>query len=89
MGLTGSIIIFLLIWWLIFFISLPIKITSTKPENVREGDDPGAPSNPHIFWKFLITTFVSGVLWAIIYFAFSNDGFLMFILKLFYIDEII
>ena len=89
MGITGSIIIFLLIWWLIFFISLPINIKKGKPGKNIEGEDPGAPNNPQLFRKFLITTVVSVVIWFIIYSFLNNDGFLMYILKLFYINEII
>ena len=31
MGITGSIILFLLIWWIIFFISLPLNIQNIDP----------------------------------------------------------
>ena len=89
LGITGSIIIFLLIWWLIFFLSLPININNSNKKIAIEGEDPGAPNNPQIFKKFLITTFVSVIIWFIIYFFLNNDGFLMFILKLFYMNEVI
>ena len=50
MGITGSIIVYVLIWWIIFFSVLPIGIQSNKEkfrENI-EGVDPGAPNNPKI-----------------------------------------
>ena len=89
MGITGSIIIFLLIWWLIFFLSLPINIKNSDASNGIDGEDAGAPNNPQLFKKFLVTTIVSIVIWSIIYIFLNNDGFLMFILKLFYMDEVI
>ena len=89
MGITGSIIIFLLIWWLIFFILHPINIKKSRSGNYIEGEDPGAPNNPQLFRKFLITTVVSIVIWFIIYSFLNNEGFLMYILKLFYINEVI
>ncbi len=52
-------------------------------------EDPGAPNNPQLFRKFLITTVVSIVIWFIIYSFLNNEGFLMYILKLFYINEVI
>ena len=52
------------------------------------GNDPGAPNNPQLLRKFIITTFISIILWSIIYVLLSDDGFLMYILKLFYINEI-
>ena len=45
MGITGSIIVYVLIWWIIFFSILPVGIQSNKEkfkENI-EGIDPGAP----------------------------------------------
>ena len=56
MGITGSIIVYVLIWWIIFFSVLPIGIQSNK-EKFKErvdGVDVGAPNNPKIGKKFLI-----------------------------------
>ena len=55
MGITGSIIVYVMIWWIIFSV-LPIGIQSKK-EVFKEkigGIDPGAPKNPKIGKKFLI-----------------------------------
>ena len=54
MGLTGSIIIYVMIWWIVFFSVLPVGIQSNKEifkDNI-EGIDPGAPKNPKIVKKF-------------------------------------
>ena len=88
MGLTGSIILFFIIWWLILFIALPININNNAEKLKNDGNDPGAPNNPQILKKFVITTFISLILWAIMYWLLSDDGFLMYVLKSFYIDEI-
>ena len=57
MGITGSIIVYVLIWWIIFFSLLPVGIQSKKEKFIEkiEGIDPGAPNNPKIAKKFLIT----------------------------------
>ena len=88
MGLTGSIILFFIIWWLILFIALPININNNGEKLKNDGNDPGAPNNPQILKKFVITTFISLILWAIMCWLLSDDGFLMYVLKSFYIDEI-
>ena len=70
MGITGSIIIYVIIWWIIFFSVLPIGIQSNK-EAFKEkigGMDPGAPKNPKIGKKFLITTFITTLIFAVIYY---------------------
>ena len=50
MGITGSIIVYVMIWWIIFFSVLPIGIQSNKEvfREKIEGIDPGAPKNPNI-----------------------------------------
>lgn len=53
-------LMFIIIWWLVFFVSLPIgvKIDDT-PE---KGHAESAPSNPKLLTKALITTIVSIIL---------------------------
>ena len=70
MGITGSIIVYVLIWWMIFFSVLPVGIQSNK-EKFRDkidGMDPGAPINPKIGKKFLITTIITSVIFIVIYY---------------------
>ena len=70
MGITGSIIVYVLIWWIIFFSVLPVGIQSKK-EKFKEGMDgidPGAPNNPKIGKKFLITTIITSIIFIVIYY---------------------
>jgi len=70
MGITGSIIIYVIIWWIVFFSVLPVGIQSNK-ETFREkieGVDPGAPKNPNITKKFLITTVITTIIFFVIYY---------------------
>ena len=70
MGITGSIIVYVLIWWMIFFSVLPVGIQSNK-EKFREqrgGIDPGAPNNPKIGKKFLVTTIITSIIFIVIYY---------------------
>jgi predicted secreted protein len=67
MSLAGELVIFIVIWMLVLFIVLPLKINSQiENRNVILGTDPGAPSNPYILKKFLITTVVTLIIFAII-----------------------
>ena len=75
MGITGSIIVYVLIWWIIFFSVLPIGIQSNKEkfrENI-EGVDQGAPNNPKIGKKFLITTIITSIIFIVIYYLVKFD----------------
>ena len=75
MGITGSIIVYVMIWWIIFFSVLPIGIRSNKEvfKDKIGGVDPGAPKNPKIGKKFLITTFITTIIFAVIYYLVKFD----------------
>ena len=71
MGITGSIIVYVMIWWIIFFSILPVGIISNKEvfRDSIEGTDPGAPKNPKIGKKFFITTIITSILFIMIYYT--------------------
>ena len=70
MGITGSIIVYVMIWWIIFFSVLPVGIRSNKEvfQEKIEGMDPGAPKNPNIAKKFFITTLITPIIFSVIYY---------------------
>ena len=75
MGITGSIIVYVLIWWMIFFSILPVGVQSNK-EKFKEridGIDLGAPNNPKMGKKFLITTIITSIIFIVIYYLVKFD----------------
>jgi len=67
LSITGSIVIYVIIWWIVFFSLLPIDVNRNK--NIKiEGEDSGSPENPKILKKFIYTTLISSVLFLIIYY---------------------
>ena len=77
MSITGSIVVYVIIWWIVFFSVLPIGIKhDEKPfKNNLEGIDPGAPKNPNILKKFLFTTLITTVIFLGIYYIVVSDHF--------------
>ena len=75
MSLTGLAIIYIIIWWIIFFSVLPVGIQSKKEkfQEKIEGIDPGAPNNPKIAKKFLITTIITSIIFIVIYYLVELD----------------
>ena len=67
MSITGSVVIYVIIWWIVFFSILPIDVNRKKNLKV-EGEDPGSPENPKILKKFIYTTLISIVIFLIIYY---------------------
>ncbi|MBL8771949.1 MAG: DUF1467 family protein [Phenylobacterium sp.] len=61
--------IYLVLWWTVLFAVLPLGVVSHAEAGIDRGDggDPGAPVDPKLKRKFLTTTWVSAVLWVILF----------------------
>jgi predicted secreted protein len=67
-----SIVIYVIFWWLILFITLPFGVSRDK--EVIHGNDPGAPKKTLLKKKILITSFVSLIL-TVIFSIIKNEIF--------------
>ena len=69
MGVFTSVAIFLTIWWTVLFCVLPFGTISHAEAGIDKGDggDPGAPVNPRLKQKFFTTTWISAIIFAVIY----------------------
>ena len=67
MGWATALATYAIIWWLVMFMVLPWGVRRIEPEDLREGDDPGAPANPNMLIKVAVTTGVSGVVFGLVY----------------------
>ena len=68
MSLTGAIATYVIIWWLVLFMVLPFGSRAViENDNVSKGQDAGSPQRPRVLLKMGITTLVSGVLFAVLY----------------------
>jgi predicted secreted protein len=50
-------IIYIVIWWILFFISLPLGVK--RSENLLPGQDTGAPEKTYLWKKFTIVSLLS------------------------------
>lgn len=67
MNLTGGIVLFAVLWFLVFFLALQIGVrTQDEAGDVTPGTPASAPSEIDIRRKALITTAITLVLWAAI-----------------------
>lgn len=62
---TSAVVLFVLIWWMVFFMTLPWGIRRAGGEAL--GHDAGAPVKPRLWLKAAITTVISGVLFGVAY----------------------
>ena len=61
---------FVVIWWVVVFAILPWGV---RPAEDEVGRRVGAPANPRLGLKAVITTGVAAVLWGILYLIVSSD----------------
>ena len=66
MSVTGSAVIYIIIWWIVFFAILPIDVNRNKAIKI-EGEDPGSPENPKMLKKFLYCTGITTIIFITIY----------------------
>lgn len=65
MNWAGGIVVFVMIWWTVIFIMLPIG--NKQPEKHEAGMAYGAPANANLKKKLIATTIVTILLWFVVY----------------------
>ncbi|WP_374470596.1 DUF1467 family protein [Phenylobacterium sp.] len=69
MGPVTGIAIYITIWWTVLFAVLPWGVTSHAQAGIDKGDggDPAAPVDPKLKKKFLTTTWISAIVWVVVW----------------------
>lgn len=69
MSLGTGIAIYLTLWWTVLFAVLPLGNRTYAEEGieVKDGGDPGAPVNPNLKKKFITTTWISALIWSVLW----------------------
>jgi predicted secreted protein len=72
MGLSWTISIYFVTWWIVLFAILPIGVRGASETGapVPRGCERGAPVNPNLKRKFLTTTWTSALLVGALWLAF-------------------
>lgn len=73
-GFVEGLVVYLITWWIVIFVVLPIRITGQhETGEMVEGTDPGAPVDPRLKEKAILTTVITSVLW-LVFFAVMELG---------------
>ena len=65
MGFVSGIVVFVILWWLTLLTVLPWGIQNAEQNTL--GHDAGAPDNPQLKLKFLITTLITAIIWLAVF----------------------
>ena len=71
--LVNGFFVYMLFWWTVLIVVLPMNTTSYAEAGIEvtDGGDPGAPIDPKLKQKIWTTTWVSAIIFAIAYAAYS------------------
>lgn len=70
MSIFAGCLVYLILWWTVLFAVLPWKV---KPDpKAQVGNDKGAPLQPYLKEKLLITTAIAGLLWGMVAYMISH-----------------
>ena len=67
MGWVGTGITFIITWWMVFFMALPWGVR--RQEDPEPGHEAGAPENPRLWLKVVVTTGLTFVITALAWVA--------------------
>lgn len=67
MSALGLVVVFSIVWWLLFFMLLPVGV---EPARDRvPGQDPGAPARPLLLRKVLLATAAAALVTGLVHVA--------------------
>lgn len=71
MNWVTGVAVYVCIWWVVVFAVLPWGVH--PPSEALPGTDPGAPANPYLLRKALVTTLIATLLWIAFYLVERSD----------------
>ncbi|MFQ5784018.1 MAG: DUF1467 family protein [Alphaproteobacteria bacterium] len=79
MDAFGILVVFVIVWWLVFFMTLPFGVKT--PEKVEPGHAEGAPDRPRLAIKAVAATVIAAAVTGLITVAAAYDliGFREFV----------
>lgn len=68
MAITSAIVLFAVVWWMVFFVVLPLRLTTQdEAGEIAPGTPGSAPANLNMRRKLKWTTAVAVVVWGVIF----------------------
>ena len=72
----SAVLVFVIVWWLVFFMSLPVGARSYHEagEEVEVGNVPSAPMKPRLWTKAGVSTVIAAILTVVVYFLINTGA---------------
>ncbi|SIQ50886.1 MULTISPECIES: DUF1467 family protein [unclassified Bosea (in: a-proteobacteria)] len=76
MSIASALAVYFIIWWTVLFAVLPFGVRSQHEAGaIAEGTEPGAPVLPGLLRKAAITSLIAAVIFAFVWYGWSNFDF--------------
>lgn len=73
MDIASAIVVYVLLWWLTFFMALPVGVQVPDESEIGKGHATSAPRRPYLGRKALAATVIAAVLWGVVYILVDGD----------------
>ena len=75
MSIATHLMVYGIIWWLVFFMTLPIGVRTAEEagEKPAPGGAESAPVKPRLWLKAGATTLIAGLIWGLYYLVAAYD----------------
>ena len=70
MDVVSVTVVFILLWWLVFFMTLPFGVKT--PDSVEIGHATSAPDKPMLWRKTMIATIIASILFATVFWVIDS-----------------
>jgi len=73
MDIASAVVVYVLLWWLIFLMALPVGVQVPEESEVAKGHATSAPKRPYLGRKVLAATAIAAVLWIVVFLLVEGD----------------
>ena len=73
MSWLSGVVVFVIVWWLVFFMTLPVGVR--RAGEVERGNDPGAPERAMLGLKAAVTTVIASLLTLLVFLLIDSEWF--------------
>ncbi|MEQ8817962.1 MAG: DUF1467 family protein [Thalassobaculum sp.] len=73
MDIASAVVVYILLWWLVFFMALPVGVQVPDESEVGKGHATSAPKRPYLGRKALAATAIAAVLWVGVFLLVEGD----------------
>jgi predicted secreted protein len=70
MDIVSGIVVYILLWWWVFLMTLPFGVKA--PKNIETGHATSAPERPLIWRKVGVATIIAAILFIIVYWVIDS-----------------